>query len=179
MQTLRLTLTGAVILVLLVATSLAVMAQDEATDVSVAPVVVTGTFDCTEGTGEGDEPIGQSVMTVHAWQATDPRLSGEAAYTGHWHIYDPPSEDAGDPAAIDVSDEAVYEIVNDGGGWICEASRTALPRTGDTTHTLVFSGEGEYEGMTAYLHVDWSATPFTFSGLIMQGEAPEWAPPAE
>lgn len=179
MQTLRLILTGAVTLVLLAASSLAVMAQDDTEQVSVAPVVVTGTLDCTADTGEGDEPIGQSAMTVHAWQATDPRLSGEASYTGHWHIYDPPSEDAGDPEAVDVADEAIYEIVNDGGGWICEASRTALPRTSEATHTLVFSGSDEYEGLTAYLHVDWSTTPFTFSGLIMEGEAPAWAPPAE
>ncbi len=177
MQTLRLTLTGAVCLVLLAATSLAAVAQDDAAQVSVAPVVVTGTLDCTAGAGEGDEPIGQSVMTVHAWQATDPRLTGEAAYTGRWQIYEPPAEDADDPQA--AVDTAVYEIVNDGGGWICEESRTALPRTGDTSHTLVFSGENEYEGLTAYLQVDWSTTPFTFSGLIMEGEAPAWAPPAE
>ena len=178
MQSLQLILTGPVILVLLAATSLAVVAQDEATmQVSVAPVVVTGTLDCTDG--ESEEPMGQSVVTVHAWQATDPRLSGEATYTGHWHIYEPPSEDAGDPEAVDVADAAVYEIVTEGGGWLCESSRTAPPRTGDATHTLVFSGKDEYEGLTAYLHVDWSATPFTFSGLIMEGEAPAWAPPAE
>lgn len=177
MQTPRVTPTGGVILALLATTSLTAVAQDDAPEVSTAPVVVTGTLDCTAGAGEGEEPIGQSVMTVHAWQATDPRLTGEATYTGHWQLYEPPAEDADDPQA--AVDTAVYEVVNDGGGWLCEASRTALPRTGETSHTLVFSGEDEYEGLTAYIQVDWSTTPFTFSGLIMEGEAPVWAPPAE
>lgn len=178
MQTLKSITTGAVALGLLAATSLTAVAQDEdEAQVSVAPVVVTGTLDCTDVTAEGEDAIGQSVITVHAWQATDPRLSGEAAYTGHWQLYEPPAEDADEPAAVD--DAAVYEIVNEGGGWLCEASRTAPPRTGDADHTLVFSGIDEYEGLTAYLHVDWSTTPFTFTGLIMEGEAPAWAPPAQ
>ena len=177
MQTPRSILTGAVVLGLLATTSLTAVAQDEDdAQVSVAPVVVTGTLDCTDAAAEGDGAIGQSTMTVHAWQATDPRLSGEAAYSGHWQLYEPPAEAADEPTP---GDEAVYEIVNDGGGWLCEASRTAAPRTTDLDHTLVFSGEGEYAGLTAYLHVDWSTTPFTFSGLIMEGEAPAWAPPAE
>lgn len=176
MQTFKSIMTGAVVLGLLAGTSLTAVAQDEdEAEVSVAPVVVTGTLDCTDAAGDGD--IGQSVVTVHAWQATDPRLSGEVAYSGHWQLYEPPAEDADEPATVD--DPAVYEIVNEGGGWLCEASRTASPRTGDADHTLVFSGEGEYEGLTAYLHVDWTTTPFSFSGLIMEGEAPAWAPPAQ
>ena len=178
MHTLRSITTGAVVLGLLATTSLAAVAQEEdEPQVSVAPVVVSGTLDCTDDTGEGDEAIGQSAMTVHAWQATDPRLSGEAAYEGHWQLYEPPAEAADEPDA--AGGATIYEIVNDGGGWLCEASRTASPRTADLDHTLVFSGEGEYEGLTAYLHVDWSTTPFTFNGLIMEGEAPAWAPPAE
>ena len=59
---------------------------------------------------------------------------------------------------------SVYEIVNDGGHWLCETSRAVAPGDAPGAHTLVFNGEGDYEGMTAYLNVDWSQTPFAFTG---------------
>lgn len=141
------------------------------------PVVVSGTLECLDSAAEadGEAPSDQSVVTVHAWQASDERLTGEVTYGGRWEIYGEPSEDRG--SVESSADDAFYEIVNEGGAWLCEAARGPEPRTGDTGHTLVFTGEGGYEGLTAYLHVDWSQTPYVFNGLILPGDEPPYAPP--
>jgi len=182
MRTVRSLLIGALSLALLSSMSIVVLAQTEepTEEPAVSPVVVSGTLECldsSEASTDDPDAIEGSVVTVHAWQASDARLAGEVSYTGRWQLYEEPSEDTGD---VDVTgDSAVYEIVNEGGRWLCEAARTAAPRTADDTHTLVFSGEDGYEGLTAYLHVDWASTPYAFTGLILAGEAPPYAPPAE
>jgi len=176
MRTLRLPLIGLVILTLLATMSIMATAQTE--EEAGSPVVVSGTLECLDGSASGEDeatPIGQSVISVHAWQASDPRLTGEVTYSGQWQLYGEPSEDTGSVGAMD--EVAVYKIVNEGGRWLCEEARAAEPRVGDGTHTLIFSGEEGYEGLTAYLHIDWSTTPYVFSGLILPGEAPPYAEP--
>jgi hypothetical protein len=180
MRTLLRLLTALSVLALLAGSSV-VVARDAQDDGATAPVVVTGTLEClgespaseAAGAGASAAPAAAKV-TVHEWVASDPRLSGEVAYTGRWHVYGEPSEDAGTPSA---QDQAIYQIVNEGGTWLCEASRIPDPMVPGEEHTLVFSGEGAYEGMTAYLHVDWSQAPYAFSGLVLQGEAPPYAEP--
>lgn len=176
MRTLRLSLAAIVAAALLVGTGASVMAQseEEAAADTTSPVVVSGTLECLESAAEGED-AGQSVVTVHAWQADDERLSGEVTYDGRWQIYGEASEDTGSTEA--TADNALYEIVNEGGRWLCEAARGPEPRTGDIGHTLVFTGEGGYEGMTAYLHVDWTQSPFVFNGLILPGDEPPYAEP--
>lgn len=158
-----------------------VTAQEAEDDAVTSPVVVTGTLECL-GEAAAGEPAdagasaapAEAKVTVHEWVASDPRLSGDVAYTGTWHVYGEPSEDTGTPAA---QDQAIYQIVNEGGKWLCEASRIPDPMVPSDEHTLVFSGEGAYEGMTAYLHIDWSQAPYAFTGLVLQGEAPPFAEP--
>ena len=183
MRSLHLSLSGTIILVLLMGASVGVAAQSEepaeGTE-AVAPVVVSGTLEClgevpAEEVGEEEAAaVEDGVVNLHRWEATDPRLSGDVTYTGQWQLFEEPAEDTGSAADADAS---VYAIVNEGGRWLCEASRAVSPgdRTGE--HTLLFSGEGEYEGMTAYLQVDWSQAPYAFSGLILPGEAPPYAEP--
>ena len=170
MRTLRLSLVGAVVLALLGGLSAMVAARSEEASEAEQAVVVSGTLECL------DEPTdGESIdVNVHAWQASDPRLSGDVTYTGSWRLYEPPAEE-GDVAG--TAGEAIYEIVNDGGDWLCEATRAPGPRSPTDTHTVVFTGEGGYEGLTAYLSIDWSQSPYTFSGLILPGEAPPYAEP--
>jgi hypothetical protein len=136
-----------------------------------APIVVTGTLDCDADAATDGLPV----VSVHEWAASDPRLSGEATYSGRWQLYDEPQEESGDPAATDA---ALYSIVNEGGSWLCEASRAPeQPISDGDRHTLVFNGEGEYEGLTAYLTIDWRQAPYVFSGLILPGEEPPYAEP--
>lgn len=176
MRILRLLPVGMATIALLAVTGVAAVAQSEPEDaMGTSPVVVSGTLECLESSAEGDGAAGQSVLTVHAWQASDERLSGEVTYGGRWEIYGEPNEDTGSVEAS--ADDALYEIVNEGGAWLCEAARGPEPRTGDAGHTLVFTGEGGYEGMTAYLHVDWTQQPYAFSGLILPGDEPPYAEP--
>jgi hypothetical protein len=181
MRTMRLSLAGTFILALLAGTSIAVAQEAEDAEAMTSPVVVTGTLECL-GAAPADQaadagaslaPDG-TVINLHEWVASDARLSGEVAYTGTWHVYGEPSEDTGTTAA---QDQAIYEIVNEGGKWLCEASRIPDPMVPSEEHTLVFNGQGAYEGMTAYLHIDWSQAPFAFTGLILPGEAPPYAEP--
>lgn len=174
MRSLRLSLIGTVILVL--GGSAAIAQEPESSEEPVAPdapIVVSGTLECA---ADAAEPVdGASVLHVHHWGASDPRLAGDASYSGSWQLYGEPQEDSGDPAA---ADPVLYSIVNEGGSWLCEASREAEQPAGPgDMHTLVFNGEGDYEGLTAYLHVDWSQAPYAFTGLILPGEEPPYAEP--
>ena len=102
---------------------------------------------------------------MRAWAARRP-IPASGSSTSHR----PRTAESGDEAAV-------YEIVNEGGHWLCEASRAVAPGDAPGAHTLVFNGEGDYEGMTAYLDVDWSQAPFAFTGVILPGEAPPYAEP--
>lgn len=175
MRTLRTLLVGPVILALLIALGPPVVAQDED---ALAPASATGTLEFLEpgeeaGTGDaaGAEVHDEATPHVHRWTSSDPRLSGMATYTGEWHIYDPPSEDCNDP---EVTAGAVYEIVNDGGTWRCSGVRAPIPGPEGATnvHTMVLTGTGGYEGLYAYVMVDWSSSPFTFGALITPNMVP-------
>ena len=163
MRKLRAMLAGPVVLALLLGPGSAAIAQDEA----LAPTATTGTLDLGEPVAEHDEPV----IHVHNWTAADPRLTGTATYTGSWHIYDPPSEDCDDP---DREAGALYEIVNDGGSWACAGVNAPIPGPdgASNVHVLALTGTGEYEGLYAYIMIDWGADPFTFSALVTPNKAP-------
>ena len=174
MRTLRLTLVGAVLLALLAGLGAPLMAQDD----QLAPSSTTGTLEFVEpvpeaATGEGEDAVAHEDATlhVHEWTSSDPRLTGTATYTGTWHIYNPPAEDCDDPEA---EAGAVYEIVNDGGSWRCAGFRAPIPGPDGATnvHTLAFRGTGGYEGLSAYILVDWSSSPYTYGALITPNAVP-------
>ncbi len=170
-------LIGVSVLMLVGGASVATAQETEDATAAAEPVVVSGTLEClgavpADQTADAAASLGTDVVNVHRWQASDARLGGEATYTGQWQLYEPPAEDSGTGG-----DAAVYEIVNEGGHWLCEASRAVAPGDAPGAHTLVFNGEGDYEGMTAYLDVDWSQAPFAFTGVILPGEAPPYAEP--
>jgi hypothetical protein len=166
MRRLRTALVGSVALALVVSLGGVAIAQDE----EVAPSATTGTLEFSEPMGDAamhDDPVEH----VHIWTAEDPRLTGTATYTGSWHIYDPPAEDCDDPEAESGS---MYEIVNDGGGWACSGIRAPIPGPEGATnvHVLALTGTGGYEGLYAYIMIDWSTEPFTFSALITPNQVP-------
>ena len=90
MRTLRLSLTGTVIVVLLGGLSSAVLAQEEPTAPEV-PVSVTGTV--TEEANqhfpsprsEGGIAYVDGAWWTMTWEANDPRLSGEGTWSANWH----------------------------------------------------------------------------------------------
>jgi hypothetical protein len=150
MRTLRTTLVAATCVSLLALASMGAAAQSEA---------------CT-GTLEFSGEPGAEGMT---WDSTDPRLSGDAQGSGGWSLYETPSEDAGASTEADAS----YIIINEDGSWTCADSIPAGPEPDLAGHTLVFSGTGDYEGLTAHVRIDWDTYPFSFSGVIVEGGAPE------
>ncbi len=46
------------------------------------------------------------------------------------------------------------------------------PDGASNVHTLVFRGAGGYEGLSAYVLIDWSTSPYTFSALITPNNVP-------
>lgn len=147
MRTLR-TITAAGIAALLTLTTVAAAtAQDAA--------ACTGTVE-----------FGEDGMT---WDATDPRLSGDASLNGGWSFYGQAGEDAGTPTGEDRS----YIIINEDGSWNCAKSAPTAPEPDATGYTLVFAGTGDYEGLTAHVRIDWDTYPFSFKGVIVEGEVPE------
>ena len=166
MRTLRTALVGSAALSLIVGLGGLAIAQEDADATS-----------ATTGTLELSEPLADAAMHdeavehVHTWTADDPRLTGTATYTGTWHIYEPPAEDCDDPEA---ESGTYYEIVNDGGGWACSGVRAPIPGPDGATnvHVLALTGNGEYDGLHAYIMIDWGTDPFTFSALITPNEVP-------
>ncbi len=166
MRTIRLVLSGAVLVSLLAMTGAPVGAQEDALATTAATGTLTFVEPVPETATDGDVATHDEATThVHEWTSSDPRLTGTATYTGTWHLYNPPAEDCDDP---DAMVGAVYEIVNDGGGWRCAGIRAPVPGPdgANNVHTLVLRGTGGYEGLSAYILIDWSASPFAFSALI-------------
>jgi len=113
---------------------------------------------------------GESGSEGMTWQATDGRLSGDAITNGGWSLYGTPSEDTG--TSVADGEVASYIIINEDGTWQCaDASRDA-PEPDANSHTLVFTGNGDYEGLTAHVRIDWSEYPFSFTGVIVEGGVP-------
>jgi hypothetical protein len=46
------------------------------------------------------------------------------------------------------------------------------PTLGIDRDKVILSGDGAYEGLSAYLLIDWSSTPADFIGAIFPGEMP-------
>jgi hypothetical protein len=168
MRILMRSLTGTFVLILFV--GVAALGAEPATPIGDEPVVVSGTLECLADTPPADagEVTG---IHVHRWDASDPRLEGEADYAGTWRVYDIPAEDSGVPAD---QESAIYSIVNEGGSWLCEESRLEPPPATGERGTLVFEGQGDYAGLTAYLQVDWSQAPYVFTGP--PGPGRHWRP---
>jgi hypothetical protein len=156
----RSALVGPMVLVLLAGLGGPAAAQADVLE----PAATTGTLEMVEPMDDAMAHDGP-VEHVHTWTAADPRLTGTASYTGSWHLYDAPAEECDDPAA---QAGAVSAIETDGGTWTCSGVRAPIPGPdgASNVHVLALTGGGGYEGLHAYIRVDWSTAPFTFSALI-------------
>jgi hypothetical protein len=66
---------------------------------------------------------------------------------------------------------ATYEVVNDGGRWLGTSTALKLPDLG-SKDVAMLQGEGDYEGLTAYVTMDWAADPPVLRAAIFPGEMP-------
>jgi hypothetical protein len=158
MRALRTTVVSTAIISLLALAPLSALSQSE------APAEAQ-----TEGCTGILELVGEPGAEVMNWDSTDPRLSGEVTESGGWSMYGPPSEDAGSA----TEEAGSYIIINDDGSWDCVDAKPDAPEPDVNTDTLVFAGTGAYEGLTAHVRIDWSTYPFSFTGVIIEGAAPE------
>jgi hypothetical protein len=179
MHTVRGSLVGVVILALLGGLGGAVLAQDDE-DELMRPAYVTGSVPSLVFTSPGSDTTGvgrfasEGVGQTQTWEADDPRLSGEATYTGNWRLY-------GDPYEVGV-EAGRWTITNDDGTWAgtstaVEAREPATWEPKVYMETLILDGQGGYDGLTAYLLIDGSPDPKVFQGIIFPDTMAE--PPAE
>lgn len=109
------------------------------------------------------------------WEASDPRLSGQVTVRDRTKTY-PRGWQAtgGAPPAAFVAAKT-YEVVSDGGRWVGSATGLDLTEPEDIVlDTVILSGKGAYEGLTAYLLVDgdpnWENP--TFRGMLFPDAMP-------
>jgi hypothetical protein len=153
-------------LCLVATTSLVAVAQDEA---PMAPAAVLGwlldeTHYADGESGEvGDMFVRAGVGYTYRVESTDPRLEGEAIWIGTGHRF--PTE-----PMFEVQ-SATWELTNDDGGWIGTSTAIIGNGLGDTD-TMILTGTGAYEGLTAYLVSTWSRAGAHLRGAIFPGDMP-------
>jgi hypothetical protein len=163
MRTLRLSLAGAVILMLLGAWTSAVAAQEAADPM--APAFFTYT---TEPVGESTMPEGMVVgddQDMQMVEATDPRASGLVIISANSNL-------------IELGDGAIMTAVmserltNEGGAW-SGTGRFVMAGSGDSgvmASMGVLTGEGDYEGLTLIMGQSEGAGPMSNWGVILPSD---------
>jgi hypothetical protein len=153
--------------------AVAVGQSEEPTD-PMRPRAATIAFDAhppwVDGTRLADDPgvlHFEGDHTESSWESSDPRLSGMVTTTGNRDIYQ--------GAAVMV-ESVLLEVANDGGRWVGPMTRGKVGS--DYRASAVLRGEGDYEGFTALVFLDFGVTP---SGIaaVFPGEMPAVPLPAE
>jgi len=151
--------------VLLLASSSPVVAQD----VDMHPAAVLGWALNEAHVADGASEEVDSVLQrrgpqySYDWVATDPRLVGHAVWTGNGNRF------RSDPF-FEVQ-RSNWEVSGEGGSWIGEGTGLQGAGLGEQD-AIILTGQGAYEGLTAYLVLDWSLGGGRFRGAIFPGEMP-------
>ena len=154
-----------------------VVAQQEPLFGPMTPARVSGGFTRTGGDYEGTvQELGELMYQVegvtgkYSVSSDDARLGGTAKTTtdwiGHWIGHYP-------PALIAVGDTA-WLIEDDRGTWTGSTRTIGSIADEDpinTSEQVHLDGSGAYEGLTAYLVVDWEQDSFV--GALIPDEMPE------
>jgi hypothetical protein len=165
MRTLRLSLVGMVILVLLGAPTTVVGQSPTPLDPMRAggATITFGVVDfVSEGTSERDDTGTVRERGTHvelAFSSSDPRLSGDVTYLANLDKF-------GDGSSVHTE---TYEVVNDDGRWFGTSQGMEVPGLvwGDS---VLLRGEGGYEGLSALLWIDGMRNEI--SAVIFPGEMP-------
>ena len=167
MGVLRLLAIAAVALVLMLGMAVSVTAREDALADPMAPAFVTGSISAgtvtavTPGYVEGVEETRGAGAIGLAVVSSDPRLAGTFDSLGNWDGY---CTSACPGKGIFQVRSAVIEIRGQTGSW--RGPTTALASEEIDIDTMLLTGEGAYEGLNAYLVVDWSGEPAVFQGAI-------------
>jgi hypothetical protein len=165
---------------LLTGSAIAVSAQDDAADVDLTTTTfVTGTLgelEQTEGvfSEEGNVSQGRGYSWAGPIETDDPRLTGLVTIVSNGAI----RLDDGAYGQVDLR-SSEYRIENDDGAWAGPATAFSYPLDGGVREsgqisqdTVVLTGEGSYDGLTAYLVIDYTVVPATLEGTAFAGEMP-------
>lgn len=118
------------------------------------------------GTSEdlGDVLERRQLAYSYEFESADPRMIGSALWTANGDRYraEPLFE-------LQTSD---WVITNDAGTWVGTGTGLRGTGVGDST-TMLLEGTGAYEGMSAYLVVEWALGGGFFRGAIFPGAIPD------
>ena len=183
MRAIKTTTISILALGLLAGSTVGVAAQDEeATIEPSTPAIVTGTM-----LGDG-EPVQDGVETMvdgvsqnrgglfggRQFEADDPRLTGVVSMAAN-----------GDLRTVEGTLaflQSIHQrIENEEGSWSGQCDALVIADGRPDPLTCLFSGEGAYDGLSAYLVFENpEQPPFPYQGLIFEGELPPMPePPAE
>jgi hypothetical protein len=177
---------------LLAGSAVGVAAQEEeaAAEEPTGTAYFTGTL-ITEGTVvvEPDENIVDGVLEVRgvviedeAIETSDPRMSGSLSRALNANVHK-----VSDFVDV-VVEAATWRIENEHGSWSGQGGALihgggGIPRDEATNlDTILLTGEGAYEGLTAYVLADWTEDPVAVEGAVLVGELtplPEALPASE
>jgi hypothetical protein len=103
------------------------------------------------------------------WTWTDPRLSGDVTYLANLDYF------GGAPGTGLSAGHEVFTVTNDGGRWVGDATGMHVPGTA-AYDTIVFRGEGGYEGLTALVVIDYYKD--AQNAIVFPGEMPPLPEPS-
>jgi hypothetical protein len=121
-------------------------------------------------------------VETQRWEASDPRLTGDLEFTARSVHFGP----ATGGVANALVTAGVYAVDTVEGHWSGTSTEVWVEVPEFSSHIVLLTGEGAYEGLSAYLVVDigrpWNYDDRTFTGLIFpdkRGRAPwAWTSPA-
>ena len=170
----RTLLIAAIAIGLLAASTIGVSAQDETEGVE--PTSVTGSTvgyrQVSPGTVTSIDGIERTsgVVSTNRWSTSDARLSGDVTYNGNWYH-------SADPELSIQS--GTYEVTNDGGTWLGEATAYGIQTLGIDMDTVILTGQDGYDGLTAYVVLDFGSGAGAISGVIFPTAMPPVPEPRE
>ena len=122
----------------------AAQAQDSMEAASVTGAI-GGWREVSAGTASTVDGIKSTSDVVHEarWTTSDERLSGDVTYNGNRL----------DTQGISIQ-SGTYEVINDGGTWLGDATAYGSESLGIDMDTIILTGHGTYEGLIAYVVLD-------------------------
>ena len=180
MKRIRTLIVAAISTGLIAGLSISVSAQNPEVD-PMAPAVVTGHFfgGCPDFGETITAPDGvtetKPTFSCQRWETNDDRLNGTNVDVGNWERY----PDHG----IQIAAGRFHTTDDDGdGSWTGVWNGIAIDAADGIEQmeidTIILTGHGAYEGLTAYILQDWSKDPVEVRGAIFPRDMPEVPEPA-
>jgi hypothetical protein len=179
MQTIKTTAISILALGLMAGSTVGVTAQDEgaAADVSSFTADRTTQQDqVVEGMSSASDGLEETTGSVYMGSlvSSDPRLTG--TYTSVDNYIVDTTEMLPDFSNFNVLVASTWELTNDGGSWLIEATSFGNIEQGVNAGWLEFAGQGGYEGLHAYAVANWLDSP-QIVGTIFPRPRPETPEP--